>query len=95
MKTAYNISEQVEYKVISKESVDLEKHIILYNDDVNSFAFVIETLIKICHHDLLQAEQCAYITHFKGKCSVMSGSFNTLKPMCEALLDRGLSAAIE
>lgn len=69
--------------------------LILYNDDVNTFDWVIDSLVKICRHDPLQAEQCAHLVHFTGKCGVKRGSPRELKPMCEALLDRGLSAKIE
>jgi ATP-dependent Clp protease adaptor protein ClpS len=71
------------------------KHLILYNDDVNTFEFVTESLIKVCRHDSLQAEQCTYLVHFAGKCSVKTAHYNKLKPMCEALLERGLTAKIE
>jgi ATP-dependent Clp protease adaptor protein ClpS len=69
--------------------------LIIYNDDVNTFEHVINTLIKICKHEPEQAEQCAYIIHHKGKCSVKRGSAQDLQPYCEALLIRGLSAKIE
>lgn len=68
--------------------------LVLHNDDVNTFDFVIESLIAICHHTPIQAEQCTWLVHFKGKCDVKSGSFYFLEPMCTALLDRGLSAEI-
>jgi ATP-dependent Clp protease adaptor protein ClpS len=71
------------------------RELILYNDDVNTFEHVIESLIDICEHDLLQAEQCTYIVHYNGKCSVKSGSYLKLKPMKEGLCDRGLSAVIK
>ena len=71
------------------------KQLILYNDNVNTFDHVIESLVKICSHQPEQAEQCAYIVHYNGKCTVKSGEFKKLRPMCEALLERGLSAAIE
>lgn len=71
------------------------KALIVYNDDFNTFDFVIESLVKVCGHDLLQAEQCTLLIHYKGKCAVKSGNFKTLRPMCEALLERGLSAKIE
>jgi len=80
------------------DSVLLEenlKSLILYNDDVNTFDFVTESLIKVCHHEPLQAEQCTYLVHYTGKCAVKTGTFKKLKPFCEALLDRGLSAQIE
>ena len=74
---------------------DTEKHqIILYNDDVNTFQHVIETLVKFCKHTYQQAEQCAYIVHFSGKCVVKTGSLAELVPICSALLDAGLSAEI-
>lgn len=69
--------------------------LILFNDDVNTFDFVIETLMDICGHDAVQAEQCATLVHYKGKCGVKRGSFDDLKPKCEALLEKGLSATIE
>ncbi len=71
------------------------KQIILYNDDFNTFDHVIESLIKICSHDALQAEQCAYLVHYSGKCSVKNGSYKVLEPMCTSLLEKGLNAEIE
>ena len=76
------------------ELLEDEGHLILYND-VNTFDHVIDTLVKVCHHTFEQAEQCAIIVHFKGKCDVKSGSYSFLKPLCTALLDAGLSAEIE
>ena len=73
----------------------VEKHeIILFNDDVNTFQYVIETLVKVCKHTYQQAEQCAYIVHFSGKCVVKTGSLEKLIPVCTALLEAGLSAEI-
>ena len=69
--------------------------LIVYNDDINTFDFVIATLMDVCHHEYLQAEQCAHIVHNNGKCGVKRGSFDELKPKCEALLEKGLSATIE
>lgn len=71
------------------------KEIILHNDDVNTFEHVIVSLMEICDHDPLQAEQCAWLVHYTGKCSVKRGTFDALKPMCEALCQRGLSADIQ
>jgi ATP-dependent Clp protease adaptor protein ClpS len=71
------------------------RDLILYNDDVNTFDFVIKCLIEICEHDELQAEQCTYIVHYTGKCAVKSGTYSRLNPMREALCERGLSAVIE
>ncbi len=69
--------------------------IILYNDDVNTFDHVINCLVEYCDHDPVQAEQCSLIVHYKGKCEVMHGGTSELKPVCEALSDKGLSAVIE
>lgn len=71
------------------------RELVLYNDDVNTFEHVIEALIEVCEHDLVQAEQCTYIVHYNGKCSVKNGSYLRLKPMKEGLTDRGLSAVIK
>ncbi|MES2838215.1 MAG: ATP-dependent Clp protease adaptor ClpS [Bacteroidota bacterium] len=69
--------------------------LIIYNDDVNTFDHVIETLIDVCGHDSVQAEQCTMLIHYKGKCDVKHGSFKELSPMCEEILRRGISAKIE
>lgn len=66
----------------------------MFNDDVNTFDFVIETLVEVCGHEYLQAEQCAYIVHYKGKCAVKHGSYEELEPLCSEMLRRGLSAEI-
>ena len=76
------------------EKEDQENQIVLYNDDVNTFDHVIETLVNTCEHTPIQAEQCALIVHYKGKCTVKSGSYEDLKPRCSKLLDAGLSAEI-
>ena len=72
-----------------------EKNLVVYNDDVNTFEFVIKTLIKVCEHDLIQAEQCTHIIHYKGRCSVKVGSEKKLVPVCTRLLNMGLTAQIE
>ncbi|ALO14348.1 MAG TPA: ATP-dependent Clp protease adaptor ClpS [Salinivirga sp.] len=69
--------------------------LLLYNDDVNTFDFVIKSLVEVCNHNNEQAEQCAYITHYKGKCDIKTGSMELLKPMKNILIDRGLSVTIE
>ena len=69
--------------------------LVLYNDEHNSFDHVIEMLISICEHDALQAEQCALMVHFKGKCSVLSGTYDELEPKCTKLLNADLTAEIE
>jgi ATP-dependent Clp protease adaptor protein ClpS len=68
--------------------------LILFNDDVNSFDFVIESLVEVCDHDIVQAEQCALIAHFKGKCGIKSGTLTELTPMNNELNNRGLSTVL-
>ena len=75
--------------------VDTGFVIILYNDDVNTFDHVIYCLIKYCKHTEEQAEQCAMLVHYKGKCTVKSGSEIVLIPICETLTEKGLSAVLE
>jgi ATP-dependent Clp protease adaptor protein ClpS len=86
------LEQEITVTVVKEEAV---KALILYNDDINTFDFVTEALIKVCQHDALQAEQCTYLVHYTGKCAVKNGTFLKLKPLCEALLERGLSAKIE
>jgi ATP-dependent Clp protease adaptor protein ClpS len=69
--------------------------LIVWNDEVNSFEWVIETLMDICGHSEEQAEQCALIIHHKGKYAVKEGLYDTLKPMCDAITERGIGATIE
>jgi ATP-dependent Clp protease adaptor protein ClpS len=90
-----NSKTELEEEVISLEDLIGTYNIILYNDDVNTFDWVIDSLVNLCDHTPEQAEQCALLVHYKGKCQVKSGSYNDLKPICEALLDRGLSAKLE
>jgi len=86
---------EIKEKVTVDEKAVESKDLIIYNDDVNTFDFVIESLVKICGHSSIQAEQCTWIIHHNGKCSVKRGVFEKLKPMAEAFLDRGISAKIE
>ncbi len=90
-------------KTHSKESQDTDVltgneyscQLIVWNDEVNSFDWVIETLIDVCGHSTEQAEQCAMIIHTKGKYAVKDGSYDFLKPMCDALTERGIGATVE
>lgn len=85
-------------KVSKKVKVDTKEkqnnEIVLYNDDVNTFDHVIDTLISACDHTPEQAEQCSLLVHYKGKCTVKTGSYDDLKPRCSKLLEAGLSAEI-
>jgi ATP-dependent Clp protease adaptor protein ClpS len=74
---------------------DEDRFLILHNDEVHSFDYVIKALIKVCEMDLIQAEQCTYLVHFKGKCDVKKGNFSFLKPYKQALIDKGLEATID
>lgn len=69
--------------------------LIIWNDDVNTFDWVIQALVEICHHTPEQAEQCAIIIDSKGKYAVKEGDYDTLKPMCDAITERGINATIE
>ena len=75
------------------ETTDL-MDLVVFNDDVNTFDHVIATLIKVCKHTPEQAEQCTYLIHYRGKCSVKSGSFEFLKPFREAICEAGIDARI-
>ncbi len=92
---------QTQEDVLTREQVELvetlveQKILMVYNDDVNTFDHVIDSLVDICNHSEEQAEQCAMIVHFKGKASVFHGDFEKLYPMKTALTDRGISAVIE
>jgi ATP-dependent Clp protease adaptor protein ClpS len=70
-------------------------NLIVWNDEVNTFEWVIETLMEVCGHSAEQAEQCAYIIHYQGKYAVKNGSYDDLKPECDAITDRGIGATIE
>jgi ATP-dependent Clp protease adaptor protein ClpS len=90
MSTKRKIQEEVD--ILEKEN-NLNE-IVLFNDDVNTFDHVIDSLVEICDHTFEQAEQCAILVHYKGKCTVKTGEYNDLKPRCSRLLTKGLSAEI-
>ena len=69
--------------------------LMLHNDNVNTFDYVIETLCEVCHHDEIQAEQCAMITHYKGKCDIKKGSIDDLIPLKDSLIEKELSVTID
>jgi ATP-dependent Clp protease adaptor protein ClpS len=86
--------EKVREKKSEKEITAKNHEIIVYNDDVNTFDHVIETLVRVCGHTPIQAEQCSLIVHFNGKCTVKTGEYDKLKAQCIRLLEAGLSAEI-
>ncbi|MFK7783182.1 ATP-dependent Clp protease adaptor ClpS [Psychroserpens sp.] len=94
MHQIYNTKEK------TKEDVQVDtleqplNEILLYNDDVNTFDHVIDTLIYACDHTPEQAEQCSIIVHYKGRCTVKTGEYKELEPRCSMLLEAGLSAEI-
>lgn len=93
--TAYDGLTELEETVVAQDVTTDLHDLILWNDDVNTFDWVIESLVEICNHTETQAEQCALIIHYKGKCSVKRGTFEKLRPMCEAFIDRGINATID
>jgi len=90
---AANPFEQEDNDVLT--AVEFPYSLIVWNDEVNTFEWVIETLIDVCGHSEEQAEQCAMLIHTKGKYGVKNGDYDTLKPMCDAITERGIGATIE
>ncbi|MCB0481151.1 MAG: ATP-dependent Clp protease adaptor ClpS [Flavobacteriales bacterium] len=89
-----SIDWQEEVLLETEELTDAGRTLMLYNDEVNSFDHVIDCLIEVCQHDLIQAEQITHIVHFNGKCDAKRGSEDKLLPMCSELLRRGLTAEV-
>lgn len=93
MDTAYQTYELQDTEVL--EAVQSPYSLIVWNDEVNTFEWVIETLVEVCSHTYEQAEQCAFLIHFKGKYAVKHGEYDELKPMCDAITERGIGATVE
>ena len=91
----FNTSIDTQEDVLVDEQLADAPQLVIYNDDVNTFDHVIDSLISVCEHSPEQAEQCTMLVHYKGKCAVKEGEFEKLKPMCEAILDRGIQANIQ
>ena len=72
-----------------------QANLVLHNDDTNTFDYVMDTLVDVCDHSMTQAEQCATITHYKGKCEVSSGTFTEMKDLRYQLISRGLKASVD
>jgi ATP-dependent Clp protease adaptor protein ClpS len=87
--------EEIRPDIDVAEAIDDPFHLVVWNDEVNTFEWVIESLMEICKHSYEQAEQCAYIIHFRGKYAVKHGSFDELKPMRDAITERGIGATVE
>ena len=92
-KEQFREEEQQDVDVL--EELDKGHSLIVWNDDVNTFEWLIETLIEVCGHTAEQAEQCAMIIHTQGKYAVKHGSYDELKPMKDAIVERGIDATIE
>ncbi|AYD49307.1 ATP-dependent Clp protease adaptor ClpS [Arachidicoccus soli] len=90
-----NLNPQQESETEELTATQWPMQLIVWNDEVNTFEWVIETLIEVCNHSQEQAEQCAYIIHTKGKYTVKNGDYELLRPMCDDILDRGINATIE
>lgn len=86
--------EETSTETLLDEQLANNNEIVLFNDDVNTFDHVIDTLIYACDHTPEQAEQCSIIVHYKGKCTVKTGPYEELEPRCSMLLNAGLSAEI-
>ena len=86
--------EKIQEDVLLAEEVFNLNEIVIYNDDVNTFDHVIDTLIRVCSHTPEQAHQCSLIIHYKGKCTVKTGSYDELKPQCMQLCEAGLNAEL-
>jgi ATP-dependent Clp protease adaptor protein ClpS len=89
---SYSFQEDELLEVVEK-TTDLND-LMVFNDDINSFEHVIQTLIKVCEHSTEQAEQCTWLVHYKGKCSVKKGDYTMLKPMKSAICEAGIDARI-
>ena len=89
--TEEDVAEDIALETVTTEGWNF----VLYNDEHNTFDHVIEMLISICEHEALQAEQCALMVHFQGKCAVLSGTYDELEPKCSKLLSADLTAEIE
>ncbi|GEM_PF-38421 len=93
MSTSTTTKEKSETSVLTLQ--DEYCRLIIWNDEVNTFDWVIQALMEVCGHSQEQAEQCAIIIDSKGKYAVKEGDYDTLKPMCDAITERGINATIE
>ena len=82
---------------IGSEETNSQKQaiLVLHNDNINTFDYVMETLVEVCDHSMTQAEQCATITHYKGKCEVRTGAFTEMKELRFQLISKGLKASVD
>ncbi|HEX4958934.1 MAG TPA: ATP-dependent Clp protease adaptor ClpS [Lacibacter sp.] len=90
---ATHTKEEIQTNILTE--VEAPYSLIVWNDEVNTFEWVIETLMDVCNHSEEQAEQCAWLIHYKGKYAVKQGSYDELKPMCDEITDRGIGATVD
>jgi len=90
-----SVQEEILEEVLTETKEKKHNEIVVFNDDVNTFDHVIDMLIEACEHDMIQAEQCTLLIHYKGKCAVKTGDFDDLQPRCTKLLEAGISAEIQ
>jgi len=91
----FSYQEKEDFEVLQAIVTEDLKDLVVYNDDFNTFEHVINTLVKVCKHSAEQAEQCSWIIHYKGKCSVKKGTFDELRPMKDSICDAGIDAKIQ
>lgn len=95
VKFTYNPQTETTEDIDTLTAEVLNHHLVVWNDEVNTFDWVIDTLIDVCGHQREQAEQCALLIHTKGKYAVKQGSYDLLKPQCDAITERLINATIE
>jgi len=95
MKPKDNNTSKPEFQDLVDEGLSEGRFLMLHNDDIHSFDYVIDSLMEVCEMEITQAEQCTFLVHYKGKCDVKKGSFDLLKPYKEGLVERGLNATID
>ncbi len=95
MREKSNIKEKPYIDELTDSDVGDSRYLILHNDEIHTFDFVIDSLIEICEMETVQAEQCTYLVHYKGKCDIKKGALSFLKPFKQGLIDRGLNATID
>jgi ATP-dependent Clp protease adaptor protein ClpS len=94
MKNSNQVKENPGFEEVVDSGSGYSKFLTLHNDELHTFEYVIESLIDVCQHDMEQAEQCTYLVHYKGKCDVKKGSYNSLVPYKKELSRRGLTVTI-
>ena len=90
-----NIQTNTNQETVLLTAIEEPCNLIVWNAEVNTFEWVIETLVEVCWHSYEQAEQCSYFIHHRGKYAVKQGSYDELKPQCDAITERGINATVE